>query len=176
MHKISCRMLTKIYVLWEKHKSIFNDTCVAIWTNPLPRIPTSSVSKKNLQCTIPSLHWCGLSARRAWRTLSSRPKGPKAGPKCRSLEVGARRAPRLLVKYIWNLLYCWQCKIYICIYTYHIWYIHTIKSLQIFKSKISKCESRLLSTSAIFYLSCSVIQWEWNEKIQRNRNFSQTKP
>ena len=39
----------------------------------------------------------GLSARRALRTLSSRPEGPKAGPKGRSLEVGARRAPRLLV-------------------------------------------------------------------------------
>ena len=38
----------------------------------------------------------GLSARRAWRTLSSRPEGPKAGPKGRNLEVGARRAPRLL--------------------------------------------------------------------------------
>ena len=33
----------------------------------------------------------GLSAR---RTLSSRPEGPKAGPKGRSLEVGARMAPR----------------------------------------------------------------------------------
>ena len=36
----------------------------------------------------------GLSARRAWRTLSSK---PKVGPKGRSLEVGARKAPRLLV-------------------------------------------------------------------------------
>ena len=41
----------------------------------------------------------GLSAWRAWRTLSSRPDGPKAGPKGRSLKVGARRAPRLLVYY-----------------------------------------------------------------------------
>ena len=41
----------------------------------------------------------GLSARRARRTKSSRPEGPKAGPKCRYLEVGARRAPRLLVIY-----------------------------------------------------------------------------
>ena len=39
----------------------------------------------------------GLSARRARRTLSSRPEGPKDGPKGRTLEVGARRAPRLLV-------------------------------------------------------------------------------
>ena len=39
----------------------------------------------------------GLSARRARRTKSSRPEGPKAGPKSRKLEVGARRAPRLLV-------------------------------------------------------------------------------
>ena len=39
----------------------------------------------------------GLSARRAWRTLSSKPEGPKAGQKGRTLEVGARRAPRLLV-------------------------------------------------------------------------------
>ena len=39
----------------------------------------------------------GLSARRAWRTKSSRPKGPKAGPKGRQLEVGPRRGPRLLV-------------------------------------------------------------------------------
>ena len=39
----------------------------------------------------------GLSARRARRTKSSRPEGPKAGPKGRKLEVGARRAPRLLV-------------------------------------------------------------------------------
>ena len=36
----------------------------------------------------------GLSARRARRTKSSRPEGPKAGPKGRQLEVGARRAPR----------------------------------------------------------------------------------
>ena len=41
----------------------------------------------------------GLSARRARRTKSSRPEGPKAGPKGRYLEVGARRAPRLLVHY-----------------------------------------------------------------------------
>ena len=34
---------------------------------------------------------------RARRTKSSRPEGPKAGPKGRYLEVGARRAPRLLV-------------------------------------------------------------------------------
>ena len=46
----------------------------------------------------------GLSARRAWRTLSSRPEGPKAGPKDRSLEVGARRAPRLLVNTYLNRL------------------------------------------------------------------------
>ena len=39
----------------------------------------------------------GLSARRARRTKSNRPEGPKAGPKGRSLEVRARRAPRLLV-------------------------------------------------------------------------------
>ena len=39
----------------------------------------------------------GLSARRAWRTLSSRPEGPKGGPKGRKLEVGPRRGPRLLV-------------------------------------------------------------------------------
>merc|ERR1719510_643352 len=42
----------------------------------------------------------GLSARRARRTKSSRPEGPKAGPKGRKLEVGARRAPRLLFLYI----------------------------------------------------------------------------
>ena len=42
----------------------------------------------------------GLSARRARRTKSSRPEGPKAGPKGRYLEVGARRAPRLLVIHI----------------------------------------------------------------------------
>ena len=40
----------------------------------------------------------GLSARRARRTKSSRPEGPKAGPKGRNLEVGAQRAPRLLFK------------------------------------------------------------------------------
>merc|ERR1711888_152912 len=39
----------------------------------------------------------GLSGRRVRRTKSSRPEGPKAGPKGRYLEVGARRAPRLLV-------------------------------------------------------------------------------
>ena len=58
---------------------------------PLTRIPNSSVL-------------CPLSARRAWRTLSSRPEGPKAGPKGRSLEVRARRAPRLLVvQYYWRM-------------------------------------------------------------------------
>ena len=46
----------------------------------------------------------GLSARRARRTKSSRPEGPKAGPKGRYLEVGARRAPRLLVYYIYYLI------------------------------------------------------------------------
>ena len=44
----------------------------------------------------------GLSAQRARRTKSSRPEGPKAGPKGRHLEVGARRAPRLLVFYNWS--------------------------------------------------------------------------
>ena len=39
----------------------------------------------------------GLSARRARRTKSGRPEGPKAGPKGHQLEVGARMAPRLLV-------------------------------------------------------------------------------
>merc|ERR1719397_1341542 len=47
----------------------------------------------------------GLSARRARRTKSSRPEGPKAGPKGRYLEVGARRAPRLLVIYIVSTAY-----------------------------------------------------------------------
>ena len=40
-------------------------------------------------------HLCGshgLSARRARRTKSRRPEGPKGGPKGRRLEVGARRA------------------------------------------------------------------------------------
>ena len=32
-----------------------------------------------------------------YRKISSRPEGPKAGPKGRKLEVRARRAPRLLV-------------------------------------------------------------------------------
>ena len=41
----------------------------------------------------------GLSARRAWRTKSSRPEGPKDGPKGRQLEVGPRRGPRLLVAF-----------------------------------------------------------------------------
>ena len=35
----------------------------------------------------------GLSARRAWRSLSSRPEGPKAGPKGHYLEVGPQRGP-----------------------------------------------------------------------------------
>ena len=39
----------------------------------------------------------GLSARRARRTKSRRPEGPKGGPKGHRLEVGARRAPKLLV-------------------------------------------------------------------------------
>ena len=39
----------------------------------------------------------GLSARRARRTKSRMPEGQKAGPKGRQLEVGAQRAPRLLV-------------------------------------------------------------------------------
>ena len=41
-----------------------------------------------------------LSARRVWRTLSSKPEGPKAGPKDCNLEVEARRASRPLVMYI----------------------------------------------------------------------------
>ena len=39
----------------------------------------------------------GLSARRAWRTKLRMPEGQKAGPKGCQLEVGAQRAPRLLV-------------------------------------------------------------------------------
>ena len=39
----------------------------------------------------------GLSARRVQRIKSSRPEGPKAGPKGCQLEVGAQMAPRLLV-------------------------------------------------------------------------------
>ena len=35
-----------------------------------------------------------------WWTKSSRPEGPKAGPKGQELEVGAQHAPRLLVNYI----------------------------------------------------------------------------
>ena len=42
----------------------------------------------------------GLSARRARRTKSSRPKWPKAGPKGRKLEVGPRRGPTPLVPHI----------------------------------------------------------------------------
>ena len=41
----------------------------------------------------------GLSARRARRTKSRMPEGQKAGPKGRQLEVGAQRAPRLLVSH-----------------------------------------------------------------------------
>ena len=44
----------------------------------------------------------GLSARRARRTKSRMPEGQKAGPKGRQLEVGAQRAPRLLVCYIFE--------------------------------------------------------------------------
>ena len=47
----------------------------------------------------------GLSARRARRTKSSRPEGPKAGPKGHYLEVGAGRAPRLLVStYLYQIV------------------------------------------------------------------------
>ena len=56
----------------------------------------------------------GLSARRAWRTKSSRPEEPKAGPKGRQLEVGPRRGPRLLVNYNhkwWSRL--WDFEIFI---------------------------------------------------------------
>ena len=49
----------------------------------------------------------GLSARRARRTKSSRPEGPKAGPKGRKLEVGPQRGPRLLYIYIYSSC-CWQ--------------------------------------------------------------------
>ena len=45
----------------------------------------------------------GLSARRARRTKSRRPEGPKGGPKGHRLEVGARRAPKLLVPDICHL-------------------------------------------------------------------------
>ena len=44
----------------------------------------------------------GLSARRARRTKSRRPEGPKGGPKGHRLEVGARRAPKLLVSNKWT--------------------------------------------------------------------------
>ena len=47
----------------------------------------------------------GLSARRARRTKSSRPEGQKAGLKGRQLEVGAQRAPRLLVFYIFFIFF-----------------------------------------------------------------------
>ena len=41
----------------------------------------------------------GLSAERVRRTKSKRPEEPKGGPKGHRLEVGARRAPKLLVTY-----------------------------------------------------------------------------
>ena len=50
--------------------------------------------KQFLQCTIPSLHWC--MGHTAWAP-EGREGRYQAGPKGRSLEVGARRAPRLLV-------------------------------------------------------------------------------
>ena len=50
--------------------------------------------KQILQCTIPSLHWC--MGHTAWAP-EGREGHFQAGPKGRSLEVGARRAPRLLV-------------------------------------------------------------------------------
>ena len=58
----------------------------------------------------------GLSARRAWRTLSSRPEGPKAGPKGHSQEVGARRAPKLLVFNILAASYRWRFQNYKFLY------------------------------------------------------------
>ena len=53
----------------------------------------------------------GLSAWRARRMKSSRPEGPKAGPKGRKLEVGARRAPRLLVRNVSFLQWTLQIEI-----------------------------------------------------------------
>ena len=52
----------------------------------------------------------GLSARRARRTRSMMPEGQKAGPKGRQLEVGAQRAPRLLVCYIFEKLMLRGCQ------------------------------------------------------------------
>ena len=43
-----------------------------------------------------------LNARRAWRTKSRMPKGQKAGPKGHQLEVGARGAPKFLVRDIFS--------------------------------------------------------------------------
>ena len=50
----------------------------------------------------------GLSARRVRRTKSRRPEGPKGGPKGHRLEVGARRAPKLLV---FNILFHSLCQL-----------------------------------------------------------------
>ena len=76
---------------------------------PTPRIslfvrPSVRPLPKNIASYIANAHTMrgshGLSAQRVRRTKSSRPDGPKASPKGRRLEVGARRAPRLLVYYI----------------------------------------------------------------------------
>ena len=48
-----------------------------------------------------------MSARMAWRTKSSKPEGPKASQKGHKLEVGAQRAPRLLVPHICHRYHGW---------------------------------------------------------------------
>ena len=70
-----------------------NNDCIALHCNECSVIFWISLTHYPIIAPLRGSH--GLSARRAWRTLSSRPKGPKAGPKGRNLEVGAQRAPRL---------------------------------------------------------------------------------
>ena len=83
----------------------------------------------------------GLGARRA---TSSRPKGPKAVPKGRQLEVGPRRGPRLLVyTYIFK-----KDLININIFTNYLINIDIV----IFKNDLINIDIAILKTCQYIYI------------------------
>ena len=112
-----CRKTSGLQSLWRLPSSCIvtlqlASCCINYWirrtcaAHPTTRIPNSSSSSScssqkqssaNISETesaiIDPLVSYGLSAQRAWSTLSSRPEGLKAGPKGLNLEVGPWRGP-----------------------------------------------------------------------------------
>ena len=112
-----------------------------------------------------------LSARRAWRTKSSRPKGPKANPKGHQLEVGARRAPKLLV----HDIFVGKCTF---LWTSFVWRKIGSKMLNVEKNyEYHMCvlETFDLKINLCFYLRFDLFKvWSnkaFQKKVFKSKNF-----